>query len=1212
MKKILCIILVLTGIISTLSGQLQEEPYILHFKYSRVLPSGNEAEWSASLKPSPASMFGGQFFRIIQFFEIPDIQAKERLASAGILLMDYLPSKAYFSSIRSDFNQDIIREMHIRSILEVLPAYKADPAVLEGIVPPHATEENGLAVLTVCYYPNLQADAVIRMLGNAGAVVRGRDDFGKTLVVSVPAHGIGELAALPCVMFVEPVSPEPEPENYTGRTLHHTNVLAADYQAGRQYDGTGVNLMLQDDGIIGPHIDYQGRIGDQFVSSNSGDHGDHCAGIIMAAGNIDPKARGNAFGSTLWVYSVSPSYPGFAAIPTVYHTLGIRVTSASYGDGCNAGYTSLARTLDQQVRMFPSLMHVFSAGNSGNENCNYGAGAGWGNITGGHKQGKNVLAVANLDSEDDLAGSSSRGPAHDGRIKPDIGAKGTSVWSTINPNRYGFKSGTSMACPGVAGSLAQLIQAYRELNNGMDPMAGLLKGIILNTAEDLGNPGPDFRFGWGRINALRAVRVMEEGRYDSGIVVQGATMTHQLVVPAGTAQLRVMVYWTDYEASVNTNWSLVNNLDITLSDPASVVWRPWRLSHFPHPDSLNAPAVRGTDNRNNMEQVTLDNPVPGNYSLTVQGMSVPQGPQTYYLVYEFIPIEAELTYPVGGESLVPGETEMIRWDAYGTGQTFTLEFSSDDGVTWDTIAANISGSARFFNWTVPATVTGLGRLRLSNGNGSGICDAPFAIIGVPCNLAVDWACDDMIHLSWSPVPGATSYEVFRLGEKYMDWVGTTGITSMIVPDTVTVTSSWFSVRATGPDGATGRRAIALERDPVVQNCFPDDLMLASAPTAEWGVFQMCMDLSQVSVPVMIRNFGQNPVVNPQVSYQLDGGTVMVETFNGTVLPDSTITVLFPDMMNLTAPGEHILKAWVTYPPDQNPQNDTLVVPMTVTGGVSLPAGELETFDDWIRCLSVPACELYSCLLDSGWYNLANGVYDEHDWRTFSGPTPTSGTGPDADHTTGTSAGKYLYVEPSHTCFVKKASVTTPCVDLSGLVMPVMRLWYHASGVEIGSFHLDLFDGSTVVEDIVTPVYGNRGNEWKLLEADLTPWSGQVVSFRFRAITGCEDRGDFAVDDFVVEALATGHDERYGSSSGRIRVWPNPFRGDFTLTLTNPIDDIYMLKIHDLSGRLWYENTLYTSHEGLSQKIRPGDLVPGVYILQLYSGRETYRELLIMR
>ena len=84
---------------------------------------------------------------------------------------------------------------------------------------------------------------------------------------------------------------------------------------------------------------------------------------------------------------------------------------------CNSGYTTLARQLDQQVHDRAQLTHVFSAGNSGSTDCGYGAGSGWGNITGGHKAGKNVIAVGNLSHTDALAGSSSRGPAEDGRYK---------------------------------------------------------------------------------------------------------------------------------------------------------------------------------------------------------------------------------------------------------------------------------------------------------------------------------------------------------------------------------------------------------------------------------------------------------------------------------------------------------------------------------------------------------------------------------------------------------------------------------------------------------------------------------------------------------------------------------------------------------------------------------------------------------------------------
>ena len=168
------------------------------------------------------------------------------------------------------------------------------------------------------------------------------------------------------------------------------------------------------------NLNLQGRL-DQSncngCSSNiNNDHGDHVSGTIMGAGNLDPTAKGMADGSFLYVYGSSNN--NYDDVPTLYQNQDVIITSKSYSNGCNAGYTSLAKDLDEQIRLYPSLTHVFSAGNDGNSDCGYGAGAGWGNVTGGHKQAKNVIAVANLTQISNLAGSSSRGPAADGRIKP--------------------------------------------------------------------------------------------------------------------------------------------------------------------------------------------------------------------------------------------------------------------------------------------------------------------------------------------------------------------------------------------------------------------------------------------------------------------------------------------------------------------------------------------------------------------------------------------------------------------------------------------------------------------------------------------------------------------------------------------------------------------------------------------------------------------------
>ena len=160
-----------------------------------------------------------------------------------------------------------------------------------------------------------------------------------------------------------------------------------------------------------------------------------------------------------------------------------------------------------------------------------------------------------------LAGSSSRGPAADGRIKPDVGAKGTSVNSTLPNNTYDSFTGTSMACPGVAGCMAQLYQAYKELNGNINPPSALMKCVVLNSADDLGNPGPDFKHGWGEINVLRGLNILENNNYESGTITQGSDEDHILNIPAGTQEIKIMVYWHDKEASTNASVALVNDLE---------------------------------------------------------------------------------------------------------------------------------------------------------------------------------------------------------------------------------------------------------------------------------------------------------------------------------------------------------------------------------------------------------------------------------------------------------------------------------------------------------------------------------------------------------------------------------------------------------------------------------------------------------------------------
>jgi len=233
-----------------LTGQSTDGPYSLFFRTETVKPLPNTDEWIASSRPDKDSIFSDQFFKIIQFQEIPSEATKQFLRESGITLLDYLPQNAYFASFSSGFLKESLRQDDIRSIIDIRKEYKLSPLLFEGNFPDHALAGNGQIRVLVSWYSSLDADAVIASLSRAGYPPENRYDDGQLAQLLIPLDHISDVASLPCISSMEPVYPEAVPENSTGRTLHRSNSLSSDFTAGRHFDGSGVQVMLQDDGII--------------------------------------------------------------------------------------------------------------------------------------------------------------------------------------------------------------------------------------------------------------------------------------------------------------------------------------------------------------------------------------------------------------------------------------------------------------------------------------------------------------------------------------------------------------------------------------------------------------------------------------------------------------------------------------------------------------------------------------------------------------------------------------------------------------------------------------------------------------------------------------------------------------------------------------------------------------------------------------------------
>jgi len=227
------------------------------------------------------------------------------------------------------------------------------------------------------------------------------------------------------------------------------------------------------------YIVNKGKIDPNAWDDDNG-HGTHCAGIIAAQHN-GKGIKGIAPSVKLYAVKVMNKlgngwYSDFIkGLDWAKHN-GIKVVSMSFG---GSGYDG-AFDAACSGAMVTGIILIAAAGNTGTNSVLYPAKFG------------SVMAISSVDSSSKIAATSAYGP------EIDLAAPGVSIYSTYNNGGYATMSGTSMACPHVAGTAAQILGEHGSLS------VDNLIGVLIAQGEDLGTLGRDDFYGHGLVDAQAA------------------------------------------------------------------------------------------------------------------------------------------------------------------------------------------------------------------------------------------------------------------------------------------------------------------------------------------------------------------------------------------------------------------------------------------------------------------------------------------------------------------------------------------------------------------------------------------------------------------------------------------------------------------------------------------------------------------------------------
>jgi len=620
---------------------------------------------------------------LLQFDELPNWLQRQELDERGFKLTNYVGGNTYIaSSIVADLTQ--LREIpNVRAADEFREEFKLSIYVKTEKPGEWAVLDDGRVVYVVQFQKDVEMTKALQVIKKNGGEIVAEMPIVPSIIAAFKMGDISNLVKDDSVLLIDFVEPPLVELNDGAKVSTSVNPLNA---IPYSLTGNGVTILVFDTGRVDTHIDFGARIIENDGSAFTG-HATHVAGTVGGSGanSNGNNNQGQANGGTAnqWagmatavnirsfgnVGGAAAMYNGGAEINNDFPTAinnGIDLGTMSLGHNayrwtppaCSqlGDYSNTAVLIDNIVTGSinnQQLIFLEAVGNERAFNPNLGFSqvcGNWGTIS-SPATAKNSIAVGAINSNNNsMTAFSSWGPTDDGRLKPDITAPGcqTTVDGgltspgrffaqiggvvTLIRNGYIVLCGSSMATPVASGSASLLIEQWKTTRGANSlPLPHTVKAVFIHTATDLGNLGPDYQFGWGALNAQAGVDLVIADDTEDLIhvdQVDNGQVDSFEIVSDGVNPIEVTLVWDDPTAIALAANTLVNDLDLLLTDPNGNTYQPFVLNAA----VPAANATPGIDSTNNVEVIVSLAGTAGKWQVTVTGTTVPQGPQQYTLI----------------------------------------------------------------------------------------------------------------------------------------------------------------------------------------------------------------------------------------------------------------------------------------------------------------------------------------------------------------------------------------------------------------------------------------------------------------------------------------------------------------------------------------------------------------------------------------------------